>query len=170
AVVIVAGEGLTGRATGSRVTPRGPTPQQVLWEGLATYEDTYLMAYADYFQSGDSDPLELLNAFNELAYKVTGAGGIWRDTVPNKYFGCQANEDFAICVELRRSEEVLSRWDAFQEAAGAVETPLQASRFLVKHGAEMQEYLDTYVPRNDSLSAIQATSFFSSRLAPALEI
>jgi hypothetical protein len=34
----------------------------------------------------------------------------------------------------------------------------------------MREYLRTYVPASDSLSAVQATPFFSSRFAPSLGI
>jgi hypothetical protein len=171
ALILVFGTGPTGRATGSKARAAGTeTLRQELWNDLSAYEGSYLSAYADYFQSGDKDPLELLAAFNELAYKVTGAGGIWRDTVPNKYFGCEANEDFEVCVEFRKAEADLARWDSFQQAAGEVDSGFQASHFILRHGDEMREYLRTYVPASDSLSAVQATPFFSSRFAPSLGI
>ncbi len=168
-LVVALGSGPTGQATGSKVRKSGKkTVKQEIWTDLAAYEDSYLSAYADYFQEGDTDPLELLSAFNELAFQVTGAGGIWRDTVPNKFFGCQMNEDFEICIEFEKAEASLAKWDAFQEKAAEVDSGFTATKFIVRHGAEMREYLQTFVPENESLSAVQATPFFASRFAPSL--
>lgn len=168
-LVVALGSGPTGQATGSKVRKSGKrTVKQEVWTDLASYEDSYLSAYAEYFQEGDTDPLELLSAFNELAFQVTGAGGIWRDTVPNKFFGCQANADFEICIEFKKADAFLTKWDAFQEQAAAVDSRFTAGKFIVRHGAKMREYLHTFVPENESLSAVQATPFFTRRFAPAL--
>ena len=168
-LVLTLGTGPTGQATGSKQPKANQrTVKQAVWNELASHEDTYLAAYADYFQQGDTDALDLLAAFNELAFQVTGAGGLWRDTVPNKYFGCQMNDDFKICVELKKAEEVFAKWDAFQTQASEVDSSHQAARFIIRHGAEMEEYLRTFVPANESLSAVQETPFFTRQFAPSL--
>ncbi len=168
-LVITLGTGPTGQATGSKVRKSNQkTVKQAVWNDLASHEDTYLAAYADYFQEGDTDALELISAFNELAFQVTGAGGLWRDTVPNKYFGCQMNDDFKICVELKKAEETFAEWDAFQTRAGEIDSSHQATRFIIRHGDEMREYLRTFVPNNESLSAVQETPFFDQKFAPSL--
>lgn len=168
-LVLTLGTGPTGQATGSKVRKADKkTVKQAVWNELASHEDTYLAAYADYFQEGDTDALELLGAFNELAYQVTGSGGLWRDTVPNKYFGCQMNADFEICVELERAEETFAKWDAFQRQASEVDSSHQAARFILRNGDQMQEYLQTFVPANESLSAVQDTPFFGQKFAPSL--
>jgi len=169
ALVSVLGVDPSGMATGSKVRKSvRETVKQAVWNELAAHEETYLTAYADYFQEGDKDPLEMLSAFNELAYQVTGAGGLWRDTVPNKYFGCQVNEDFKICIELKKAEETFARWDAFQSRAAEVDTSSRARKFIYRHGDEMREYLRIFVPGNESLSAVQATPFFAHNFAPSL--
>ena len=168
-LVLTLGTGPTGQATGSKQPKANQrTVKQAVWNELASHEDTYLAAYADYFQEGDTDALELLGAFNELAYQVTGNGGLWRDTVPNKYFGCQMNDDFKICVELKRAEATFAKWDAFQRQASEVDSSHGAARFIIRHGDEMQEYLRTFVPANESLSAVQDTPFFDQQFAPSL--
>ncbi len=168
-LVFTLGTGPTGQATGSKVRKAGKeTVKQAVWNDLASHEDTYLVAYSDYFQEGDTDALELLSAFNELAFQVTGAGGLWRDTVPNKYFGCQMNDDFEICVELKKAEEAFAKWDAFQQKAAEIDSGFQATKFIVRHGGEMREYLQTFVPANESLSAVQDTPFFARNFAPSL--
>jgi len=169
ALVWVLGVDPSGMATGSRVRKADrETIRQAVWNELAAHDETYLAAYADYFQEGDRDPLEMLSAFNELAYQVTGAGGLWRETVPNKYFGCQVNEDFEICMELKRAEETFAQWDAFQERAAEVDGRLHAARFIILHGDEMRAYMRIFVPGNESLSAVQATPFFAKNFAPSL--
>ena len=169
ALLMTVGSNPTGQATGSRDRKAvGKTVKQAVWNDLAAHEDTYLAAYTDYFQEGDTDPLELLSAFNELAFQITGAGGLWRDTVPNKFFGCQANEDFEICVQLKKAEETFARWDAFQDAAAGIDSTFKATKFITGRGDEMQEYLRTFVPANESLSAVQATPFFAQHFAPSL--
>ncbi|MFH1530570.1 MAG: hypothetical protein ABIK09_07535 [Pseudomonadota bacterium] len=168
-LVLTLGADPTGQATGSKVRKSDKdTVKQTVWNELASHEDTYLTAYADYFQEGDTDALELLSAFNELAFQVTGEGGLWRDTVPNKYFGCQANDDFEICVELRRAEETFAKWDAFQRQASELDSGFQATKFIVRHGDEMREYLRTFVPANESLSAVQNTPFFAQNFAHSI--
>lgn len=158
-----------GKATGSLVKPaKGGKMQAALWEDLAQHEDTYLDAYADYFQTRPDEPVELVNAFNELAYNVTGHGGLWRKTVPDKYFGCQANEHMPVCKEFKKMQGTFSRWDKLQEKMLEVGSKREAQKFIRKHGKELQEYLRYYVPTDESFSAVQATPFFTENLSSAM--
>ncbi len=159
----------SGQATGSSIRPGSDAAlQNAMWEALAAHESTYLKAYSEQFQARPDDPLEVLAAFNELAYNVTGRGGLWRKTVPDKYFGCAANEELPICGQFRKLEPELSKWDGLQEQMMSIESPKEARKFLREHGREMEEYLKTYVPQDESFTAVQATPWFSRNLASSM--
>ncbi len=158
-----------GQATGSAVKPRKVDAlQKTMWQELSKYETQYLGAYAEYFESQPDEPLELVNAFNELAYSVTGPGGLWRKTVPDKYFGCAANDHMPICKKFNEMNQTFSRWDKLQQEMLDIGDNRQAKKFLQKHEKELQEYLETYVPADESFSAVQATPFFSKNLASSM--
>ena len=155
-----------GKATGSVVKPsQAKGMQRALWEELAVYEDDYLDAYAEYFESKPDEPMELLFAFNELAYNVTGPGGLWRKTVPDKYFGCAHHDHLPICKKFNDMKNDFSRWDKLQDQINNLDDNKQAKRFLNKHGNELKGYIKKYVPTDESFTAVQATPFFSENLA-----
>jgi hypothetical protein len=158
-----------GKATGS--VPKGKQAQGVeaaLWEDLSRFEGAYLSAYAEQFEARPDEPTEVLFAFNELAYKVTGPGGLWRKTVPDKYFGCVQNEDMPICLKFKQTERTFSKWDKIQEQINDLADDKAARKFVKEHGKELQEYIRQYVPTDESFSAVQATPFFSDNLASAM--
>jgi len=158
-----------GQATGSAVKPKkAPPVQMAMWEELAKYESSYLGSYAEYFQNKPDEPMELLNAFNELAYSVTGPGGLWRKKVPDKYFGCSANDDLPICGKFKQVERTFSQWDKLQQEMMDIDNNKQAQKFLTDHAKEMEEYIRTFVPSDESFSAIQSTKFFADNLASSM--
>ncbi len=179
AVVLVVGGGIwalmnyppspTGKATGSAVKPRqGDALQKALWSELSKYEDDYLGAYAEYFENSPDEPLELVNAFNELAYNITGPGGLWRKTVPDKYFGCAANDHMPICKKFKETQQTFSKWDKLQEEMLDIGDNRTARKFLKKNQKDLETYLKDFVPEDESFSAVQATPFFSNNLASAM--
>jgi hypothetical protein len=158
-----------GKATGSIVKPgKADVMQQKLWDELAKQEDNYLDSYAEYFESRPDEPMELLNAFNEVAYNITGHGGLWRKTVPDKYFGCANNEHMPICKKFKQELNSFSKWDKFQDQMNDVGSNREAKKFIKQHHKELEEYLRYYVPVDESFSAVQATPFFSENLASAM--
>jgi len=161
----------TGSARGSSVKRAAAQKalQQELWSQLSTYEGEYLGAYADQFQQRPDDPMELLTAFNELAYNVTGYGGLWRKTVPDKYFGCAANEHLPVCRKFKQVQADFTEWDKLQEQIMDIETERQARKFLMKNGGKLQAYIETFAPRDESFTAVQSTPFFQENLSAALD-
>jgi hypothetical protein len=168
--ILYSGRDPTGSARGSHVTgsAAGVAMQKALWQELARYERSYLKAYSEQFTSPPDAPLEALAAFNELAYNVTGPGGLWRKTVPDKYFGCSANEDLPVCQQFKRLEPTLSKWDKLQEEINALETDQQASAFLKANGDRLKQYITTYAPVDESMSSVQATPFFQKNLSKSV--
>lgn len=157
-----------GNAIG-RVSKQDMEMQKELWGSFSKYERSFLSAYSEQFSEQPNDPLELVSAFNELAYGVTGPGGLWRKTVPNKYFGCAADQDTPVCQSLKQAADAeFQRWDKLQQAANDVEEPKDALKFLRTHRKDIDEYLQSLVPEKESMSAVQATPFFADKIAPAL--
>ncbi len=112
--------------------------------------------------------MELVNAFNELAYNITGPGGLWRKTVPDKYFGCVSNEHMPICKKFKQVNETFTKWDKLQEQMLDIGDNRAAKKFLKQHQKEIEDYLRLYVPTDESFSAVQATPFFSENLAASM--
>jgi len=158
-----------GKATGSVVKPKAARGmQKALWEELAQHEDAFLDAYAEQFQAMPNEAQEVLAAYSELSYQITGFGGLWRKTVPDKYFGCAANDHMPICKKFKQVHNSFSKWDKLQEQIMELDTEKQARKFLKKNGKELQEYIRYYVPKDESFSAVQATPFFSENLASSM--
>ena len=160
----------TGSARGSSVKRAAAVKalQQELWGEMAKFEGSYLDAYAEQFRAAPDDSMELLTAFNELAYNITGYGGLWRKTVPDKYFGCANNEHMPVCARFKQLQSSFSEWDKLQEEIMDVETERQARRFLMNNGGKLQAYIQTYAPADESFSAVQSTPFFRDHLADQL--
>jgi len=124
---------------------------------MAAHEQTYLNAYAEHFQTLPEDPVELLTAFNELAYNVTGYGGLWRKTVPQEYFGCADNQDTPVCQDYIRFQSEFERWDRLQDDIGGIDTEDKARDYLQAHADELLEHIRQYVPADQSYAAVRAT-------------
>ena len=157
-----------GQATGS-MTKADQKAVQGMWTELERFDSSYLEAYSELLSEKPDDPVELLNAWSEVVYRVTGHGGFWRDTVPNKYFGCKVMDHKKICRELGRLEASFRKWDTLQNDIQSLETPRQARRFLRLHKDEMHDYLHRYVPPKENLTSAMETPLFKESLAGVLE-
>ncbi len=142
----------------------GSQPHLELWSRLATYGSSHLRTWKDALSAPDPAPRDILDAFNELGYMVTGPAGFWRKTVPEQWFGCQSTPDSVACTTLASTSETeLKRWDEFQKEVSEVPDGKELA-FLRKHHKRMMEYLDTWVPRTPSMSDMQATGFYKTKL------
>lgn len=146
----------------------GSTKAQSVWTHMEPYTNSYLKAYSGAFDEQPPTPMDVLEAFNELGYSVTGPGGFWRTTVPNQWMGCQINGELPACKALSALEPDLQRWDAFQAKIDGL-SPKQASRFLAANHKKMIRYLDTYVPSAKSETGMKATALYSKKLAQSFE-
>lgn len=152
-----------GLATG-RSTPRAGQ----IWTRLQAYKDSYLRRYFMAFEREQPVATDALEAFNELAYQVTGPGGFWRKEVPNRWLGCKAQPESASCGAIGEMTEDMARWDTLQEQIAAVDGA-GAGRFLDEHAADMLTYLDTMVPEEPSSAGMQKTPLFEKKLKAAME-
>ncbi|MBD91104.1 MAG: hypothetical protein CL940_12275 [Deltaproteobacteria bacterium] len=146
----------------------GSTKAQTVWNHMEPYTNSYLKAYDGAFDEQPPTPIDVLEAFNELGYSVTGPGGFWRTTVPNQWMGCQVNGELPACHALKSLEPELKKWDAFQEKINGL-SPKQASRFLAANHKKMVRYLKTYVPAAKSETGMKATALYTKKLASAFE-
>jgi len=160
-VLYMADQDPTGAATGPSVTTN-------MWSELSAFESSFLKNYRGAFETESPEAVEVLEAFNELGYAVTGHGGFWRRTVRDQWLGCQVNAELAACKKLEQALGELDDWDAFQEKMGAV-SDAGAKRFLARNHRKMRSYLARYVPAERSASGMEGTGFFKSHLAGAME-
>lgn len=144
----------------------GSTKAQTVWSQMEPYTNSYLKAYSGAFDEEPPTPMDVLEAFNELGYGVTGPGGFWRTTVPNQWMGCQVNGELPACQALSDLEPDLKKWDAFQSKIDGL-SPKQASRFLAANHKKIVRYLDTYVPSAKSETGMKATKVYTEKLAKA---
>jgi hypothetical protein len=151
----------TGQATGQN-------PSDALWSDLAAYEGSFLKSYRGAFKADNPEPIEVLEAFNELGFAVTGHGGFWRKTVRDQWLGCEMNAETAACRSLEKALEELTRWDTFQEKVSNV-SESGAKRFLARNHRKIKQYLERYVPAQKSATSMESTGFFKSHLEVAMK-
>ena len=150
-----------GLATGSS------TKAAALWEHMEPYQDTYLKAYKGAFDDDAPTSMDVLEAWNEIAYSVTGQGGFWRKTVGNLWFGCQVNGQLEVCRALAKASGDFEKWDKVQTKIAELPES-KASRFLAKNHKKLVSYLETYAPLKKNEAGMKATSFFQANLADAM--
>ena len=151
----------TGQATGQSASV-------ALWADLSAYEGSFLKSYRGAFETERPEPMEVLEAFNELGFAVTGHGGFWRRTVRDQWLGCEMNAETAACKSLEKALGELADWDAFQEKVSNV-SEAGAKRFLARNHRKMRAYLSRYVPAQKSATSMEATGFYNSHLAVAMK-
>jgi hypothetical protein len=152
----------TGQATGQRSAV-------ALWSDLSAYEGSFLKSYKGAFVEGEEpQATEVLEAFNELGFAVTGHGGFWRKTVRDQWFGCPMNAETAVCKSLERALGELADWDVFQEKVANVSGP-GAKRFLARNHRRMTAYLTRYVPAEKSATSMEQTAFYKAHLEAAMK-
>jgi len=141
-----------------------------LWKRLATYRTSHLRNWKDALADPDPSARDVLDAFNELGYSVTGPGGFWRKTVHDQWLGCVNEPTSGACKTLAAANDgVLKEWDAFQADIGKVGDG-QELAFLLKHHKRMNEYLDTWVPESPNMSAMKETGFYKEKLDKAMGV
>ena len=142
----------------------GSQPHLELWSQLGTYGSSHLRTWKDALSAPNPNARDILDAFNELGYMVTGPAGFWRKTVPEQWFGCQSTPDSVACATLAAtSTGELAKWDAFQKEVSEVPDGKELA-FLRKNHKRMMDYLETWVPRTPSMSDMQATGFYKEKL------
>ena len=61
---------LAGHATGAN------SAKEAVWSELSGLEDSYLKEWGDAFEEGNPSAIDVLEAFNEVGFAVTGQGGL----------------------------------------------------------------------------------------------
>lgn len=138
--------------------------QKALWNALAP-SARFLKAYNDQLSQPPDDPMLALTAFNELAYAMTGPSGLWRKTVPKRYFGCDVDDTPPLCQEFKRLDALLAPWDQLQQRIASVPDERAARTLLRENARRFQEYVRTFVPADASLDQVQQTPFFRDHFA-----
>ena len=128
---------------------------------LDRYADNYLRNWKEKLRAPGLDAMDVLEAWNELAFQVSGPGGFWRRTVPQNWWGCAGDAPADTCKKLEVATRDLGRWDRMQAAIGAIE-PQQALGFLRKQKPKLVEYLDAVVPDEANQSSMEKTQFFQA--------
>ncbi|MSP91599.1 MAG: hypothetical protein EXR79_07325 [Myxococcales bacterium] len=128
---------------------------------LDRYADTYLRNWREKLRAPGLDAMDVLEAWNELAFQVSGPGGFWRRTVPQNWWGCAGSVPAETCKNMEAATRDLARWDRMQAAIGAIE-PQQALSFLRKQKPKLAEYLDAVVPDEANQSSMEHTGFFKA--------
>ena len=147
----------------------GP-PEPSIWERLGRYRTTYLRSWSDALDQEPASPIEVIDAFLEVATAVSGPGGFWRRTVPTQWLGCE-REDAAVpsepCQRLAASAVELRKWDRLRRRMARL-SPSAAARFLSTHRTRLLAYLDTYVPDAPTASDMERTPFFARTLGDVI--
>lgn len=157
---------------GAEMSPSGNaagvnTKHMKVWNRMAEYRTSYLTTWSDAFDAGPTSAMEVLEAFNELGYAVTGPQGFWRKTVRAQWLGCNFDADTAACEAMDKAMPAMAEWDAFQREIAELDER-KARRFLAKNHTRMMRYLDTYVPTAPSASEMKETAFFQQNLASSM--
>jgi hypothetical protein len=172
ALAIVVGGGVAlvvtqGAQTEGMATGKG-SKVDVMWSRLQEFRDPYLDDWMAAFDKKKPEPQDVLEAWNEVAMQVTGPTGFWRGQVPNRWMGCKQLPDSAACGSLSMAEETdFRKYDSLAESIHEME-PKDARKFLADNYDTMMDYLDHYVPADQSMSGMQKTPFFQESLADAM--
>ena len=150
----------SGHATGINKT--------TLHSKLLQHEDTHLSAWSSALQDESPAALDILEAWSELAYKVTGKSGFWRDTVQNQWMGCEMEPDAPACRKLNKMASEFKEWGGVQQKIETL-SERSARRFLRRNGTKLAEYVDRYVPADMSDSGMRSTGLYRESLAEVFD-
>ncbi len=139
------------------------TAAQRLARRLLDLSDPYLMAWRERLDVAEPDAMEVLEAFNELAFQVSGAGGFWRKTVHQDWFGCPSAPSSEQCVKLAKAEPALVAADRLQHEIGNL-AHSRAASWLRRNEQRLVTYLEDLVPKQTSFTAMKETSFYQAFL------
>lgn len=149
-------------------TGRSGAKTSQIWARLQAYKGTYLRKFMAAYDKPDPTAMDTLEAFNELAYQITGPGGFWRKDVPNQWLGCRNQPDSAACGAIETMADDMGRWDGIQEQIVGLDEA-RAGAFLDQHAGEILTYLDTMVPEELSSAGMQRTPLFEKGLKAAMQ-
>lgn len=124
----------------------------------------FVRAWRDRLEVPQPKASDALDALVEVMVQVTGPTGLWRKTMPQEWFGCKDTPDSAACLKLGEIDKDLRKADQLQERVAAAPKS-SAGSWLRRHQDELLSYLDTFVPMEPSLSAIQATPYYMGKMA-----
>jgi len=150
----------SGHATGISKTS--------LHSKLLQYEDSHLSAWSGALQEESPAALDILEAWSELAYKVTGKTGFWRDTVQNQWMGCQMEPDAPACRKLNKMASEFREWEEVQQKIETL-SERSARRYLRRNGKKLADYVDRYVPAEMSDSGMRSTGIYRDSLADVFD-
>ncbi|MBM4345606.1 MAG: hypothetical protein FJ100_19720 [Deltaproteobacteria bacterium] len=109
------------------------------------------------------EPVDAVDALAELMVQVTGSTGLWRKTMPEAWLGCRGASPSKQCRKLADLDGEFRKTDALRDEMTRVSRGA-TGQWLRKNVDRVLSYLDTYVPLEPSLSGIQATPLYQSRL------
>jgi hypothetical protein len=135
---------------------------------MGQYGESYLQNWDEALQGEAPNATEVVDAFNELAYAVTGPTGFWRATLPNNWLGCRQDPSSAPCLKLTGAQPELARWDEIQENLSNM-PERQAGTFLRRNKRSILAYFDNYVPQEPSSSAMKQTLYYQEHLIGLLD-
>jgi hypothetical protein len=135
-----------------------------LWKHLSKYRSSYLTRWEPVFKSGKHTACDVIDAFNDVAWQMTGPDGVWRTTAPDEWLECADKMDDPLCDSLNNHLGKFLEWDDFQESITRLE-PGRAAPFFVENHDKFYEYLDLYVLKTPSPEAMRRTKFYRFVLA-----
>jgi hypothetical protein len=142
--------------------------KSALHSKLLVFEDSHLSAWSGALQEENPQALDLLEAWSELAYKVTGKSGFWRGTVQDQWFGCEMEPDEPACRKLRKLSSEFEEWENLQMKIETL-SERSARRFLRRNNKKLSSYIDRYVPSEMSASGMQDTGIYQDDLAEIMD-
>ena len=135
-----------------------------LWKHLMKFRGSYLSRWEPVFASGKHTACDVIDAFNDLAWAMTGPDGIWRTQAPNEWLECADKQDDPLCTKLNNHLAKFLEWDDFQESITRLE-PGRAAPFFVENHDKFYEYVDLYVLKTPTPEAMRRTKFYRFVLA-----
>jgi len=135
---------------------------------LLKYEDSHLSAWSGALREESPAALDILEAWSELAYKVTGKTGFWRDTVQNQWMGCQMEPGAPACRKLNKMASEFREWEEVQQKIETL-SERSARRYLRRNTKKLADYVDRYVPSEMSDSGMRSTGVYRDPLADVFD-
>jgi len=162
-VVTVPSPGVAERDEGPGGAAASPAVREMC-ERMDRYSEGWLKTWKDKLRAPKPEAMDVLEAWSELMLQVSGPGGFWKKTVPTLWYGCAEDAGSAQCARLQAGSREFAKWDQVQAQIASLPRA-QAGGWLKRNQKRLTEYMDTYVPDEPSLSAMQATGFYKAHLA-----